>query len=819
MSQSDNIFYRLTTDRKRFKVFLFSLSAFCILAASLTFFTLSMGEPYMGTTLSIDEKGWVVKDVYPNSLASQAGIRVGDQPIEINGQLAGTFLEKYRSVGTVLSMLIRELTVVDEYGQLKSVSLQDGSPTWQSMIEPVTWLIVSFIFWITGFYVFLKRPRNMAALLLCLCGLFFGLTLSATLAGERAIPIAPQLAVVATVIGPWLLLHFFLVLPEERTSLHNNALVYLIYLPPAITLVLFPLIGYADGQPLPEFRSFRLLEYGVVFLATVGVAIFNYFHAASFRTRQQMKIVLIGCLAALVPFLVLNILPTAIEGQSILPPGFSILFVAFIPLGMGYAVVTKKLMDINVIIRRGVVYGLITVVMAAILSAAILPVVIFQESIGLPQGIFIVLALGGICAVLFGPAKKGIEILVDKVFYKDRYDYRLIIQSMSTALNSVNDITEVSRLIVGTTVGTLNLAGGALFVKAQSNSFEVGTTQGTYTDMSKQRQLLTLISKQSHMIVFPNPASTVYSDLAFLIPLTAGEKEVAILCLSPKVSSQDFSSNDMYLLQGIASVAAIALHSAMLIRDVSIRDTFVSVASHELRTPLTSIVGYADLLLRRDPPDVTRKRWLKNILANSQRVSNMVDDLLNVSRIASGKASIKLERVRLSDVFEEALSMTKESTIKHKFVVHIEPDLPDVIVARDKFGQVMENLLSNAVKYSPSGGRITFSAHNDKERHRIVLSVADEGMGIGPEDKDLLFTTFHRIQRPETQSIRGSGLGLYIAKEWTEMMGGKIWCESELNKGSTFFVAIPAHDSSGSPDRSSRHSEEDYEQEDTDSRR
>jgi signal transduction histidine kinase len=364
-------------------------------------------------------------------------------------------------------------------------------------------------------------------------------------------------------------------------------------------------------------------------------------------------------------------------------------------------------------------------------------------------------------------------------------------------LNSAKDLTEVSRLIVGTTVHTLNLAGGGLFVNAQSGSFEVGATQGTYTDTSKQRQLLTSISKRSHIIEFPNSASAVCSDLAFLIPLTAGEKEIGVLCLSQKVSRQDFSSNDMYLLQGIASVAAIALHSVMLIRDVSIRDTFVSVASHELRTPLTSIVGYADLLLRRDPPDATRKRWLKNVLDNSQRVSAMVDDLLNVSRIASGKANIKLETVRLSDVLEEALSLTKESTNKHEFVVDVEPDLPDVLVDHDKFGQVVGNLLSNAVKYSPSGGRITLSAHNDKEQHQVVVSVADEGIGIGPEDRDSLFTTFHRIQRPETQGIRGSGLGLYIAKEWTEAMGGKIWFESKLNKGSTFFVTIPTQDSGG----------------------
>ena len=120
-----------------------------------------------------------------------------------------------------------------------------------------------------------------------------------------------------------------------------------------------------------------------------------------------------------------------------------------------------------------------------------------------------------------------------------------------------------------------------------------------------------------------------------------------------------------------------------------------------------------------------------------------------------------------------------------------------MLVDRDKFGQVMGNLLSNAVKYSPGGGRITLSAHNDLQQRRIVVSVADEGIGIGSADKDSLFTTFHRIQRPETQGIRGSGLGLYIAKQWTEAMGGEIWLESELNKGSTFFVAIPTQDYKG----------------------
>ncbi len=793
MSQSNNISYRLLMSREQHKVALFSVLAFCILAASLTFFALSTGKPYMGVTLSMNDRGWAVESVDANGLAIQAGIREGDRPIEINGQPAATFLEKYKKPGLVFGYLIREMTVVDDTGQLKPVALKDSSPSWQSVTELATWFVVSLIFWITGFYVFFKRPKNPSALLLCLSGLVFGLTVSGVLATERAIPAALPLQVVAAVIGPWLLFHFFLVLPEERARLRKSPLVYLIYLPAAITLVLFPIIGYADGQALPAFRTFRLLEYGAGFLAAAGAVVFNYLHAGSPRTRQQMKIVSISCLAALVPFLALSILPATI--RNIIPSGFNLLFIAFIPLGLGYAVITKKLMDIDVFIRRSVIYGMITIVMAAVLSTAIFTVVAFQDSLGVPEEIALALVLGGIATALFGPIKKGIEILVDRLFYKDRYDYRQIIQSLSTSLKSIGGLTDVSRLIVGTVVNTLNLAGGCLFSSAQSGPFEVGASQGTFADAGKQNQLLALISDRSHMIEFPNTASTVCPDLAFLVPLIAGEKEIGILCLSQKVSRQDFSSDDMYLLQGIASVAAMALHSAILVRDVSVRDTFISVASHELRTPLTSIVGYADLLMRRNPPDVTKKKWLKNIFDNGQRITAMVDDLLNVSRIQSGKANIKLEGVKLSDVLGETLSIARESTDKHEFIIDTEPDLPDVLIERDKFGQVVGNLLSNAVKYSPNGGRITLSAHNDIQRHRIVVSVADEGIGISPEDEGSLFTTFHRIQRPETQSIRGSGLGLYIAKDWTEAMGGEIWMESELNKGSTFFVGIPTHNS------------------------
>lgn len=349
----------------------------------------------------------------------------------------------------------------------------------------------------------------------------------------------------------------------------------------------------------------------------------------------------------------------------------------------------------------------------------------------------------------------------------------------------------MSRFIVGTTVNTLNLAGGCLFAKTQPNSYDLVTAQGKFVEGDIQKQLLPLITKRTSLIEFPNSALTVSPELALLIPLKVGEQEIGVLCLSPKFSRQIISPYDLYFLQSLSSVAASALYRCMLVHDVSLRDNFVSTASHELRTPLTSVMGYSDLLIKRDPPEATRKQWLKNIFYNSQKIAMMIDDLLNVSRIQSGKINMKLEEVNLSLVLTERLKLLKESDDKHEFLVDIGPDLPKAIVDREKFGQVVGNLLSNAVKYSPNGGRITLTAGSDKEQHHVIVSVADQGIGIGQADRDSLFTTFHRIQRPETNSIRGSGLGLFIAKEWTEAMGGKIWFESEINKGSTFFVSVP----------------------------
>ncbi len=774
------------------RVFITALIGLGIIAVSLAYFSFCLNRPYMGLDLAKQDRAWQVQAVDSTGLASARGIRPGDTPVTINGEPAALFLAKYEQEGLAWGPLIHQLTVENGQGQLITVDLQGAGQSAGSLAELGLRFVACLIFWAIGIYVFLRKPHSLPASLFYLCCLTIGLVLSSNLASVRGVLTAVPVEIVFTVVGPWLLLHFFLVLPEERTALARAKGLYLIYLPALVTLVLFPFIGYVNGQPVSWFRSLRLLEYGLGFLACLLVAILNYFLSRSLKTRQQMKIVFISALCALVPLVIINVLPQAIWGhQTVLPAGFSILVILFIPAGFGYAVLNRQLLDIDVVIRRGVIYGFVTLVSAAVLFIAIFAVLSIDQSLGLGGEILLAVGLAVLATALFGPTKAGIELLVDKYLYKDRYDYRQIIHSLGLSLNTARDLTSVSRLFVGSAANALNLAGACLIARTQAGTLETAASQGSCNNADIQRRLLEFVRNRDRTWDFPNQAASGDLDLSYIIPLRSGDKEIGVLCLSQKITRQVFSPDDLFLLQGIASLASMAVSSAMLVQDVSTRDTFVSVASHELRSPLTTILGYTDLLLNRDPPEAKRKAWLNSILGNARTVAALVDDLLNVTRIRSGKLVMKLEASDLSDILANKMELAPEISEKHHFVIDLPADLPKVLVDRSKLGQVIDNLISNAIKYSPAGGEIRLAARQDPASRQVVISLQDHGIGISPADSESLFTTFHRIKRPETEGVKGNGLGLYIAKEWTEAMGGKIWLTSRLNEGSTFWVAVP----------------------------
>jgi hypothetical protein len=155
----------------------------------------------------------------------------------------------------------------------------------------------------------------------------------------------------------------------------------------------------------------------------------------------------------------------------------------------------------------------------------------------------IALVLGSVATALFGPAKKWIEVLVDKFIFKDRYDYSQIIHSLHTSLNTLDDSTEIARVVVGLIVQTLNLAGACLFIKSQSGDYMAGAAQGSFADRNKQNQLLALIYRKDHSSQFPKTASSADPEISMLS--LAGDNEVS-LCLYKKLHAGNFSSRFYY---------------------------------------------------------------------------------------------------------------------------------------------------------------------------------------------------------------------------------------------------------------------------------
>jgi len=219
------------------------------------------------------------------------------------------------------------------------------------------------------------------------------------------------------------------------------------------------------------------------------------------------------------------------------------------------------------------------------------------------------------------------------------------------------------------------------------------------------------------------------------------------------------------------------------------KNDFIGMVSHELKTPLTSLKAYVQLLnVRAKKQDDTFViTSLGKVELQVNKMSNLINGFLDVSRLESGKIYLNMNNFRLDELVAEIVEDIASVLVSHEIVLLPGPDLT-VHADRDKIGQVINNLISNAVKYSPRGKLIEIGWR--QLDGYAQLSVRDEGMGIRPQDKDKLFDRFYRVESAHTQHISGFGIGLYLSAEIIGRHGGQIWVESEKGVGSTFFFNL-----------------------------
>ena len=244
-------------------------------------------------------------------------------------------------------------------------------------------------------------------------------------------------------------------------------------------------------------------------------------------------------------------------------------------------------------------------------------------------------------------------------------------------------------------------------------------------------------------------------------------------------------------LQGIVLV----LHDITELRRLErVRAEFVANVSHELRTPLTAIKGYLETLLDESPVEpVTHRRFLEVAHTHADRLGRLVNDLMNLSDIETGKVTLHLSPVSLSDVVNEVSGIFEKEAIKKSITLlnHVPPEL-QAQADRDRLSQILVNLVDNAVKYTSANGQIHFTVLSGGEAGLVTLRIQDTGQGIPSTDLPRITERFYRVDKARSREEGGTGLGLAIVKHLIQLHAGTLVIDSEVGKGTTIDITLPA---------------------------
>lgn len=589
-----------------------------------------------------------------------------------------------------------------------------------------------------------------------------------------------------------------------------------------------------DGTDILPGPMYNL--YTVVVLLLLGFAarvyIKNRKHADTIQ-RLQSRFMAFGLLIsffwALTFSVILPLFVTTWVTAKVGPVG-TIFFVG----ATAYAIVRHKLFDVRLVVARsiayvlsvlvlGVVYGFIAFNLAALVS-------IDQDKIPLGQEVFYI-ALAVAMAFTFPPIRKFFNRITNKMFYRDAYEPQVLIDELNKVLVGNIDLVDLltkSSTIIGSTLKaefcvfgireTQNEGKRIIGTRTRSFSEEDINTVRKLTPKTGMKVIITdelgSDQRELHTLLLDN-------NIALMARLVdsakKGNEGLGYLVLGSKKSGNPYSSQDVKILEIIADEMVIAIQNALHFEEIQnfaktlqdkvdqatrnlraaneklkkldeTKDDFISMASHQLRTPLTSVKGYISMVLEGDTGKVNtkQKEMLNQAFISSQRMVYLIADLLNVSRLRTGKFVIEPKPTNLADVIEGEISqLTETAKGRNLTLTYQKPKtFPELMLDETKIRQVVMNFADNAIYYTPAGGHITVNLADLGDT--VELTVVDDGMGVPKSEQHHLFNKFYRAGNAKKARPDGTGLGLFMAKKVVVAQGGSIIFKSTEGKGSTF---------------------------------
>ncbi len=586
---------------------------------------------------------------------------------------------------------------------------------------------------------------------------------------------------------------------------------------------------------IPGLAYYLLLVIFVVYFVMGSYVLLGEYRVARQLKRQQLYYILLGTFLSLVPGLFISgILPLfGISKPAAYSPVVVVFFAAFTTL----AIVRHKLLDVRFAIARAVAYLGSVLILALIYSVIFF--VIFDRVLNLNISTLAqaLLALStGIAGLFFPIVRQRFDKLTNTLFYRDAYDPQELFAELNKTLVSSLDtkyLMNQSISIIETAIKPDYAAVGFSGVEDKYRIFSSRKLNFIENTLKPIRQATPHVHHK--VIIADYLEDTAHgglkkvmkdNNIAVIVRLTqdvrSTQEGLGYLILGNKRSGNPYTPQDVRTLETVANELIIAVQNALHYEEIQkfneqlqarvdaatrklrstneklkaldeTKDDFISMASHQLRTPLTSVKGYLSMVLEGDAGKLndTQKKMLGQAFVSSQRMVFLIADLLNVSRLKTGKFVIEPAPTDLTHMIQEELDqLTETAEAREITIIYKKPkNFPQLMLDETKMRQVVMNFVDNAIYYTPAGGHIEIKL--EEVAHGIELRVIDNGIGVPKHEQHHLFTKFYRAANARKARPDGTGLGLFMAKKVIVAQGGSLIFDSKEGVGSTFGFRFP----------------------------
>jgi signal transduction histidine kinase len=687
--------------------------------------------------------------------------------------------------------------------------------------------IVAIVFWCLA--IFVARNRLDGPPAYSLHWALIGLALSSLLtqghiSSDSIYSVSSRIAFLFFYItSAGLFLFFSMVYPREKFGSTRTKLA-VIFLPIfcciGITIHRFLIALRSPAAIEPFLRAYDVYHF-IIILCGAGMilsVIDSYRRAQTKEDRARLQWILWGIVVGQIPFLSLIVIPQIVISRDLVPEEFAEIFFLATVFSFAISFVKYRFLDIQVMINRSIVYAILSLFIGLMYA---LIVVLGISMVGGESQIInqlVMLGIAVIIAWLLNPLRLRLQRVVDEALFPARVHYGKTLSKVSDHIHKSLSIEELAKSIVEDCIPAVPLGSMAFFIEEDGRLLckyfhgvvpcnEINVPDDIFTQFVSRRPiaLSSVINNPEGNVDLTRSEWLNQINYSLCIPMIGESGNLHGIITANLLSIKDrFRWEEIELLTAIAYQASKILDRLQLQKKIVLeqeerkrveelnllKSYFVSSVSHELRTPLTSIRMFAETLLDgKIKSEKTKQEYYKIIDRESERLTRLIDNVLDFSRIERGVKEYHFAKTDIRQVLQKAVIAMKYpfEKAKVKYSVRIPKKVPLISADKDALEEVIINLLSNAMKYSGRKKEIKLTVQQNLRE--LLISVEDKGIGIPLQDRQKIFDRFYRTG--EARHVRGMGLGLTLAKHIVEAHGGKIEVKSRIGKGSTFIIRLP----------------------------